>query len=65
MYLSFYGAAHEVTGSCFYLEACGKNILIDSIIEVDNSPVKITDRIVVKNFDNKEVKLEKLSLFQF
>ncbi len=27
--LSFYGAAHEVTGSCYYLEACGKKILID------------------------------------
>lgn len=29
MQLSFYGAAHEVTGSCHYLQACGKNILID------------------------------------
>lgn len=33
MYLSFYGAAHEVTGSCFHLEACGKNILIDCGLE--------------------------------
>ena len=29
MRLSFYGAAHEVTGSCHYLQACGKKILID------------------------------------
>ena len=29
MNLSFLGAAHEVTGSCYYLKACGKNILID------------------------------------
>ena len=29
MKLSFYGAAHEVTGSCHHLEACGKHILID------------------------------------
>ena len=29
MKLSFYGAAHEVTGSCHFLEAAGKNILID------------------------------------
>lgn len=29
MQLSFYGAAHEVTGSCYFLEACGKNIFID------------------------------------
>ena len=29
MKLTFLGAAHEVTGSCFLLQACGKNILID------------------------------------
>ena len=29
MKLSFIGAAHEVTGSCHHLEACGRNILID------------------------------------
>ena len=29
MKLSFLGAAHEVTGSCHYLQACGKKILID------------------------------------
>ena len=29
MKLSFLGAAHEVTGSCYYLEICGKNILVD------------------------------------
>lgn len=29
MKLTFIGAAHEVTGSCHYLEACGKHILID------------------------------------
>ena len=29
MKLTFLGAAHEVTGSCHYLEACGKKILID------------------------------------
>lgn len=33
MELSFYGAAHEVTGSCHYLEACGKKILIDCGME--------------------------------
>ena len=27
------GATHEVTGSCFYLRACGKNILIDCGME--------------------------------
>lgn len=29
MKLKFIGAAHEVTGSCHYLNACGKHILID------------------------------------
>lgn len=33
MRLTFLGATHEVTGSCFYLEACGKNILIDCGME--------------------------------
>ena len=29
MKLMFIGAAHEVTGSCHYMEACGKHILVD------------------------------------
>ena len=29
MQLTFIGADHEVTGSCHFLEAAGKNILID------------------------------------
>lgn len=29
MKLQFIGAAHEVTGSCHYLNACGKHILVD------------------------------------
>ena len=33
MKLEFIGAAHEVTGSCHYLNACGKNILIDCGLE--------------------------------
>lgn len=33
MKLTFLGATHEVTGSCFYLEACGKRILIDCGME--------------------------------
>lgn len=33
MKLTFIGAAHEVTGSCYFLEACGKNILIDCGLE--------------------------------
>ena len=33
MRLTFIGAAHEVTGSCTLLEACGKHILIDCGME--------------------------------
>lgn len=33
MRLTFLGATHEVTGSCYYLEACGKHILIDCGME--------------------------------
>lgn len=33
MKLTFLGAMHEVTGTCFYLEACGKRILIDCGLE--------------------------------
>ena len=29
MKLVFIGADHEVTGSCHYIEACGKHILVD------------------------------------
>ena len=33
MRITWLGATHEVTGSCTYLEACGKNILIDCGME--------------------------------
>ena len=33
MRLGFVGADHEVTGSCHYLEACGKHILVDCGLE--------------------------------
>lgn len=33
MKLTFIGAAHEVTGSCHLIEACGKNILVDCGME--------------------------------
>ncbi len=36
MKLTFIGAAHEVTGSCTLLEACGKHILIDCGMEQGN-----------------------------
>lgn len=33
MKITFLGADHEVTGSCHYINACGKNILIDCGME--------------------------------
>lgn len=33
MRLTFIGATHEVTGSCFLLEACGRQIIIDCGLE--------------------------------
>lgn len=33
MKIMFYGAAHEVTGSCTLLEACGKTVMIDCGME--------------------------------
>ncbi|MFR5731723.1 MAG: hypothetical protein ACLUD2_06930 [Clostridium sp.] len=33
MRLGFVGADHEVTGSCHYLEVCGKHILVDCGLE--------------------------------
>ncbi len=46
MRLTFLGAAHEVTGSCYYLEACGKKILIDYGLEqgpdlYENKPLPV------------------------
>ena len=33
MKITFLGADHEVTGSCHYLNVCGKNVLIDCGME--------------------------------
>ena len=46
MRLTFLGSTHEVTGSCFLLEACQKNILIDCGMEqgpniYENAPLPV------------------------
>ena len=33
MKITFFGATHEVTGSCYYLEAAGKKFLVDCGME--------------------------------
>ena len=45
MRLNFYGAAHEVTGSCHLLEACGKNILIDCGDVYKRQPMNLAPRL--------------------
>ena len=51
MKLTFLGAAHEVTGSCYYLEACGKKILIDDGMEqgvdcFENQPIPVMPSMI-------------------
>ena len=46
MRLVFVGADREVTGSCHFLEACGKNILVDYGMEqgtdtFENAPLPV------------------------
>lgn len=51
MKLTFVGAAHEVTGSCHCLQACGKTILVDYGMEqgvnvFENAPLPIDEAMV-------------------
>lgn len=46
MQITFLGATHEVTGSCYYLEACGKKFLVDCGMEqgpniFENKPIPV------------------------
>ena len=38
MKLTFVGADHQVTGSCHFLQACGKNILVDCGMQQGSNP---------------------------
>mgnify|MGYP004532672897 FL=1 len=51
MKLTFIGADHEVTGSCHYLEACGKHILVDYGMEqgvniYENAPLLVQEGLI-------------------
>ena len=51
MKLTFIGAAHEVTGSCHYLEACGRHILVDYGMEqgvnvFENAPLPVRESMI-------------------
>jgi len=51
MKLTFIGAAHEVTGSCHYLEACGKHILVDygmkqGVNVYENAPLPVQEGLI-------------------
>lgn len=41
MKITFIGATHEVTGSCYYLEAAGKKFLVDCGMEQGPDYLKI------------------------
>lgn len=56
MRLTFLGATHEVTGSCYFLEACGKNILIDCGME-QGKDIYENQRIPVASADINAVLL--------
>ncbi len=43
MKMTFVGAAHQVTGSCHYLQACGKNILVDCGMQQGANPFECCD----------------------
>ena len=40
MKMMFIGATHEVTGSCTYIEACGKKFLVDFGMEQGEDVLK-------------------------
>ena len=51
MRLEFIGADHEVTGSCHYIEACGKHILVDYGMEqgvnvFENAPLPVSEAMI-------------------
>lgn len=51
MKLTFIGADHEVTGSCHYLEVCGKHILVDYGMEqgvnvYENAPLPVQESLI-------------------
>lgn len=51
MKLMFIGAAHEVTGSCHYIEAAGKHILVDYGMEqgvnvFENAPLPVDEALI-------------------
>ena len=46
MRITFLGATHEVTGSCYYIEAAGKKFLVDCGMEqgpqlYENKPIPV------------------------
>ena len=49
MKLYFIGADHEVTGSCHYIEACGKHMLVDCGMEQGKDVFENVDIPVPEN----------------
>jgi metallo-beta-lactamase family protein len=49
MKLTFIGADHQVTGSCHFLQACGKNILIDCGMQQGINPYECSELPVAES----------------
>ena len=49
MRLTFLGATHEVTGSCYYLEAAGKKFLVDCGME-QGPNIYENKHLIIRNF---------------
>lgn len=51
MKLTFIGADHEVTGSCHFINACGKNLIVDygmeqGINHFENAPLPVQESLI-------------------
>ena len=55
MKITFIGATHEVTGSCYYLEAAGKKFLVDCGMQqgpdyYENKPIPVNPGELISFF---------------
>ena len=51
MKITFVGATHEVTGSCYFLEAAGKKFLVDCGMEQGPDNLRIYDSVPASELD--------------
>ena len=58
MKITFIGATHEVTGSCYYLEAAGHKFLVDCGMEQGPDYYNNHEYTKSKSFDGRENRLQ-------